>query len=622
MATRRSRRSPSSTAGRTASCWSRSRAGSAGRDTPFSPPIPARCSATAGGACARWTRGHRLAGGRDRRGAARAPRPAAPPASAGGRAGAAALHRRRGGIPRLRHRADHRVAARRAARRPRPARRGHDGDRHAAGARQSVQPRDGHRQRRGGPRGGRRRAAPALRRGGGADRRLGRPARRAGRRSSRWPSIRRARCRRPSRRTPTSGSRTTCAGSRSTSRAGDTFQTVLSRRLEVAAPDPFLTYRYLRALNPAPYLYYLHCDDIHVIGSSPEILVRVEDGEVTLRPIAGTRPRGATPEEDAALAEELAADPKERAEHLMLVDLGRNDVGRVAEFGSVRLTAFMTIERYSHVMHLVSEVRGRLRPELDAVAALAASFPAGTVSGAPKVRAMQIIDELEPVRRGPYAGAVGYIGWGGRTMDTAIAIRTCVMRGGRAWIQAGAGIVADSDPAAEWRETEAKARAVLLALALARGRRAAAADGRVADRLAPSAPPRPPRPSYIPPCPRSASSAPPATRPSSCRRAGAWSSAAASPATSPSTTRPSPAGTPSSPSAPTACRSRISAAPTGPASTAPGSRRPARAQRHRHLRQGGLPAETAGGPRPPSMQRPALAAEVGPPAARSSASSW
>jgi anthranilate synthase component 1 len=249
--------------------------------------------------------------------------------------------------------------------------------------------------------------------------------------------------------------------------AGDTFQTVLSRRLDLPAPEPFLTYRYLRALNPAPYLYFLHCDEIHVIGSSPEILVRVEDGEVTLRPIAGTRPRGATPEADAALAAELAADPKERAEHLMLVDLGRNDVGRVAEFGSVRLTAFMTIERYSHVMHLVSEVRGRLRPELDALAALAASFPAGTVSGAPKVRAMQIIDELEPVRRGPYAGAVGYVGWGARTLDTAIAIRTCVMRGGRAWVQAGAGIVADSDPEAEWRETEAKARAVLLALALA-----------------------------------------------------------------------------------------------------------------------------------------------------------
>ncbi len=249
--------------------------------------------------------------------------------------------------------------------------------------------------------------------------------------------------------------------------AGDTFQTVLSRRIDVAAPDPFLSYRYLRALNPAPYLYYLHCDDIHVIGSSPEILVRVEDGEVTQRPIAGTRPRGADAVEDAALADELAADPKERAEHLMLVDLGRNDVGRVAEFGSVRLTAFMTIERYSHVMHLVSEVRGRLRPELDAVAALAACFPAGTVSGAPKVRAMQIIDELEPVRRGPYAGAVGYVGWGARTLDTAITIRTCVIRGDRAWVQAGAGIVTDSEPAGEWRETEAKARAVLLALALA-----------------------------------------------------------------------------------------------------------------------------------------------------------
>jgi anthranilate synthase component 1 len=249
--------------------------------------------------------------------------------------------------------------------------------------------------------------------------------------------------------------------------AGDTFQTVLSRRLDLPAPDPFLSYRYLRALNPAPYLYFLHCDDIHVVGSSPEVLVRVEDGEVTLRPIAGTRPRGATPEADQALAAELEADPKERAEHLMLVDLGRNDVGRVAEFGTVHLTAFMVIERYSHVMHLVSEVRGRLRAGLDAVAALAACFPAGTVSGAPKVRAMEIIDSLEPVRRGPYAGAVGYIGWGARTLDTAIAIRTCVMKGGRAWVQAGAGIVADSDPAAEWRETEAKARAVVTALGLA-----------------------------------------------------------------------------------------------------------------------------------------------------------
>ena len=315
--------------------------------------------------------------------------------------------------------------------------------------------------------GGRRGAAPALRVGRGAHRPVDREAGGAGR----HPPARPRRAARPAaRRLPLrrrSGFLADVRRIKEYIAAGDTFQTVLSRRLEVAAPDPFLTYRYLRALNPAPYLYYLHCDDIRVIGSSPEILVRVEDGEVTLRPIAGTRPRGATPEEDAALAEELAADPKERAEHLMLVDLGRNDVGRVAEFGSVRLTAFMTIERYSHVMHLVSEVRGRLRPELDAVAALAASFPAGTVSGAPKVRAMQIIDELEPVRRGPYAGAVGYIGWGARTMDTAITIRTCVMRAGRAWIQAGAGIVADSDPAAEWRETEAKARAVLLALALA-----------------------------------------------------------------------------------------------------------------------------------------------------------
>ncbi|MFL5505884.1 MAG: anthranilate synthase component I family protein, partial [Gemmatimonadales bacterium] len=249
--------------------------------------------------------------------------------------------------------------------------------------------------------------------------------------------------------------------------AGDTFQTVLSRRIDLEAPPPLLAYRYLRALNPAPYLYYLHFDEISIVGSSPEILVRVEEGEVTLRPIAGTRPRGATPDADAAMEAELLADPKERAEHLMLVDLGRNDVGRVAAYGSVRLTAFMTVERYSHVMHLVSEVRGRLRDGIDALAALAACFPAGTVSGAPKVRAMEIIDELEPTRRGPYAGAVGYVGWGARTLDTAIAIRTCVIKGDRAWVQAGAGIVADSDPASEFRETEAKARAVLTALALA-----------------------------------------------------------------------------------------------------------------------------------------------------------
>ena len=268
--------------------------------------------------------------------------------------------------------------------------------------------------------------------------------------------------------------------------------------------------------------------------------MRVEDGEVTLRPIAGTRPRGADAEEDAALAAELAADPKERAEHLMLVDLGRNDVGRVAEFGSVRLTAFMTIERYSHVMHLVSEVRGRLRPGARrAWPRSPPRFPAGTVSGAPKVRAMQIIDELEPVRRGPYAGAVGYIGWGARTMDTAIAIRTCVMRGGRAWIQAGAGIVADSDPAAEWRETEAKARAVLLALALAGAARARPGGG-PRDR-------RPPSPlrlySRMPPLPPRQHLRRPDLR--APRGPDVWSSAGASRATSRSTIPPSPAATPS-----------------------------------------------------------------------------
>ena len=318
------------------------------------------------------------------------------------------------------------------------------------------------------------------------------------------------------------------------------FQTVLSRRLDLPAPDPFLAYRYLRALNPAPYLYYLHCDDVFIVGQLARDSGAVEDGEVTLRPIAGTRPRGETPERDTLLAAELEADPKERAEHLMLVDLGRNDVGRVAEFGTVHLTAFMTIERYSHVMHLVSEVRGRLRPGLDAVAALAACFPAGTVSGAPKVRAMQIIDELEPVRRGPYAGAVGYVGWGGQVMDTAIALRTCIVRGDRAWIQAGAGIVADSDPAAEWRETEAKARAVLLALALAtelgrpparryRGpRRISTAQCRAGVILSS--------------CRLTASSRPPMISASTCRPAEpSWSVAAWAPI-SRSTIRPFPAG--------------------------------------------------------------------------------
>jgi anthranilate synthase component 1 len=252
--------------------------------------------------------------------------------------------------------------------------------------------------------------------------------------------------------------------------AGDTFQTVLARRqISPGTVDPLRLYRYLRALNPAPYLFYLALDDFVFLGSSPEVLVRVEGGEVTVRPIAGTRPRGATAETDEALAAELRADEKERAEHMMLVDLGRNDVGRVAEYGSVHVTELLALERYSHVQHLVSEVRGRLRPGYDALDAFKACFPAGTVTGAPKVRAMEIIDELEPERRGPYAGAVGYVGWGATTLDTAIAIRAAIVRNDRVIVQAGAGIVADSDPHRELLETDAKARAVLHALALARG---------------------------------------------------------------------------------------------------------------------------------------------------------
>ncbi|MDH3495800.1 MAG: chorismate-binding protein [Gemmatimonadota bacterium] len=252
-------------------------------------------------------------------------------------------------------------------------------------------------------------------------------------------------------------------------RAGDVFQAVLSRRLDVAdAPEPFQVYRALRTLNPAPYLYHLMLDDLTIVGSSPEVLVRVGDGAITVRPIAGTRPRGATPDDDARLGEHLRRDPKELAEHAMLVDLGRNDVGRVARFGSVRVTADRVLERYSHVQHLVSEIRGTLRPGFDAEHALRACFPAGTVSGAPKVRAMEILDTLEPTRRGPYAGAVGYLGWGATTLDTAITIRTAVLAHGRAHVQAGAGIVADSDPARELAETASKAHAVLAALALAR----------------------------------------------------------------------------------------------------------------------------------------------------------
>jgi anthranilate synthase component 1 len=251
--------------------------------------------------------------------------------------------------------------------------------------------------------------------------------------------------------------------------AGDVFQAVLSRRQVVpGAVDPLRLYRYLRALNPAPYLFYLTLDDVTLVGSSPEVLVRVEGNEVTVRPIAGTRPRGATPAEDEALATSLRQDAKELAEHRMLVDLGRNDVGRVAQYGTVRVTESLQIERYSHVQHLVSEVRGQLKDGYDALDVFRACFPAGTVSGAPKVRAMEIIDELEPERRGPYAGAVGYVGWGAASMDTAIAIRSALVLKDQVVVQAGAGIVADSDPAREFAETEAKAQAVLRALALAK----------------------------------------------------------------------------------------------------------------------------------------------------------
>ena len=249
--------------------------------------------------------------------------------------------------------------------------------------------------------------------------------------------------------------------------AGDVFQAVLSQRFEAPfEAQPIDLYRALRTVNPSPYMYYLNLDDLHVAGSSPEILVRLEDNEVTVRPIAGTRSRGADAVEDEALARELMADPKELAEHLMLVDLGRNDVGRVAKTGTVRLTEKMQIERYSHVMHIVSNVTGELREGLDASDVLRACFPAGTISGAPKVRAMEIIDELEPEKRGIYSGAVGYIGWNGN-MDTAIAIRTAVIRNRTLYLQAGAGIVADSVPSNEWVETMNKARAVFKAASMA-----------------------------------------------------------------------------------------------------------------------------------------------------------
>jgi len=249
--------------------------------------------------------------------------------------------------------------------------------------------------------------------------------------------------------------------------AGDAYQIVLSRRLDCRLEsDPFTLYRALRTINPSPYLFYLRLGKTTIVGSSPEVLVRAEEGRVEERPIAGTRPRGRSEEEDARIADELKGDPKERAEHVMLVDLGRNDVGRVAELGSVRVTEFMTIERYSHVMHLVSNVVGRLKPGADAFDVLSACFPAGTVTGAPKIRAMEIIDELEPTQRGPYAGAVGYVSYSGN-LDSCITIRTIVCHGRRASVQVGAGIVSDSDPKAEWNETCSKARGLVLALRIA-----------------------------------------------------------------------------------------------------------------------------------------------------------
>ncbi len=248
---------------------------------------------------------------------------------------------------------------------------------------------------------------------------------------------------------------------------GDCMQVVLSQRLSIPYQSPPLDlYRALRGLNPSPYMYFLDLDDFQIVGSSPEILVRLEDNEVTVRPIAGTRRRGHTEEEDKALEAELLADPKELAEHLMLIDLGRNDAGRVAQTGTVTLTDKMIVERYSHVMHIVSNVTADLKEGMSAIDVLRATFPAGTVSGAPKIRAMEIIDELEPVKRGVYSGAVGYLSWNGN-MDTAIAIRTAVIKDKQLHIQAGAGVVADSKPELEWKETMNKGRAVFRAVALA-----------------------------------------------------------------------------------------------------------------------------------------------------------
>jgi anthranilate synthase component 1 len=249
--------------------------------------------------------------------------------------------------------------------------------------------------------------------------------------------------------------------------AGDIFQVVLSQRFRIPfALPPFALYRALRRTNPSPFMFYLNFGGFQVVGASPEILVRLRDGTVTIRPIAGTAPRGATKAEDARLAAELIADPKELAEHLMLLDLGRNDVGRVAEVGSVKVTEKMVIEYYSHVMHIVSNVDGRIREDRDAMDALMAGFPAGTVSGAPKVRAMEIIEELEPVKRCVYAGCIGYISGNG-DMDTCIALRTAVVKDGQMYVQAGGGIVADSDPDKEFQESCNKARALLRAAEIA-----------------------------------------------------------------------------------------------------------------------------------------------------------
>ena len=261
--------------------------------------------------------------------------------------------------------------------------------------------------------------------------------------------------------------------------AGDAFQVLLARRIVVPHDFPGETlYRALRVLNPSPYMYHLVLDGVELVGSSPELLVRMAGSRVTVRPIAGTRPRGRTAGEDEALSAELLADEKERAEHIMLVDLGRNDVGRIARYGSVEVTDLMVVERYSHVLHLVSEVRGALPPDASAVDVFRAVFPAGTMSGAPKVRAMQIIDELEPERRGPYAGAVGYFAAGDRRMDLAITIRTCVIANGEASVQTGAGIVADSVAEREWEETENKARAILTAIGQVRAAASRAASPR------------------------------------------------------------------------------------------------------------------------------------------------